>query len=96
MSPGVRTRPDILDPPAPRLVPAKVLPGSREEVEVAELGHRAVLRDHRPGEPGPAVSVDHVNKLSVSLVQSGGGRNIQPVEGVGNVHSEERPRRVEA
>ena len=96
MSPGVRTRPDILDPPTPRLVPAKVLPGSREEVQVAELGHRAVLRDHRPGEPGPAVSVDHVNKLGVSSVEPGGGGDVQPVEGVGNVHSEQRPGGVEA
>ena len=95
MSSGVRTGADILDPPTPRLLPPEVLPGTGEEVQVAEPGHGAVLRDHGPGEPGPPVSVDHVNKLSVSPVEPSTGGDIQPVEGVGNVHSEERAGRVE-
>ena len=36
MSPGVRAGADVLHPPAAGLVPPKVRPGAREEVELQE------------------------------------------------------------
>ena len=40
--------------------------------------------------------MDDVNKGSIFLTEPGGGRDVQPVEGVGYIRGEHRPRRVQA